>query len=118
MFGTVKINKANGGIMSKGKYLLLIVGFILTVGALDLWADVTLPKLLSDGMVLQQGMKVNIWGTADPNEHVTVAFQDQSASTVANGSGHWQVRFNPLSPGGPFSLTITARNTIVLHDVL
>jgi sialate O-acetylesterase len=84
----------------------------------DLRADVKLPNLISDGMVLQQGMKVNIWGTADPGEHVTVTLQDQRATSVADGKGMWQVKLGPLNPGGPFTLTVAGKNIVVLHDVL
>jgi sialate O-acetylesterase len=56
----------------------------LMLGALSLRAEVKLPSLLSDGLVLQQGMKVNIWGTADPGEQVTVTLGDQQASGVAD----------------------------------
>jgi sialate O-acetylesterase len=91
---------------------------VLAFGALELRADVKLPKLISDGMVLQQGTKVNIWGTADPGEHVTVALQDQRANAVADGTGHWQLKLGPLSPGGPFMLTVAGKNTLVLPDVL
>jgi sialate O-acetylesterase len=90
----------------------------LALGMRDLRADVKLPNLISDGMVLQQGMKVNIWGTADPGEHVTVTLQDQRATSVADGKGMWQVKLGPLNPGGPFTLTVAGKNIVVLHDVL
>jgi sialate O-acetylesterase len=81
-------------------------------------AEVKLPALISDGMVLQQGMKVSIWGTADPGEQITVTIKDQEARGVADRDGQWNVRLGPLSPGGPFTLTIAGKNTITLHDVL
>ncbi len=90
----------------------------LFLGALSLRADVKLPSLLSDGVVLQQGMKVNIWGTADPGEQVTVTLGDQRLSGTADNEGQWQVKLGPLNPGGPFTLTIAGKNTITLHDVL
>ena len=65
-------------------------------------------------MVLQRDMPVPIWGTADNGEKVTVQFNGQSASTVAT-DGKWMVRLKPLSPGGPFALTI---NTITLNNIL
>jgi sialate O-acetylesterase len=73
--------------------------------------------LFSDGMVLQQGMKVPVWGTADDNERVTVQFQSQEASTTAKG-GKWMVRLENLKAGGPFEMTITASNTIRIKNVL
>jgi sialate O-acetylesterase len=93
------------------------VGFVLTA-AVCLYADVKLPALLSDGMVLQQGVKANVWGIADPGEHVTVSFNNQQANVVADSSGQWSVKLGPLNAGGPFPLTIVGKNKITLHDVL
>ena len=81
-------------------------------------AEVKLPGLLSDGMVIQQGMKVNIWGTAAPGEQVSVSLKDQQVSAVADGEGQWKVKLGPLNAGGPFTLTIAGKNTIALHDVM
>jgi len=107
----------NGNVM-RGKFAITLASISLMLGVLDLHADVKLPKLIADGMVLQQGVKVNIWGSADPGEHVAVSFQDQRASAVANGAGHWELKLGPFSPGGPFTLTISGKNALVLHDVL
>jgi sialate O-acetylesterase len=104
--------------MSRRRFAVVVASIVLALGGSDLRADVRLPKLISDGMVLQQAMPVNVWGTADPGEHITVKMQDQSLSTVADASGHWQIKLNPLSPGGPFTLTVAGKNTVVLHDVL
>lgn len=104
--------------MSRTRLAGICAGMVLLFGALQLRADVKLPKLLSDGLVLQQGVKLNIWGNADPGERVSVTMQDQHASAVADDTGRWQVKLGPLSPGGPFKLTISGKNTLVLHDVL
>jgi sialate O-acetylesterase len=73
--------------------------------------------LFSDGMVLQQGMKVPVWGTADDNERVTVQFQSQEVATTAK-DGKWMVRLEDLKAGGPFEMTIRAGNTIRIKNVL
>jgi sialate O-acetylesterase len=104
--------------MLRGRFAVAVVCMFLALGAVELRADVKLPKLISDGMVLQQAMPVNIWGTADPGEHVAVTFEGQHSSGVADAAGHWQIKLNPLSPGGPFTLTVAGKNTLVLHDVL
>ena len=106
------------GLRLRGTAAAIFVFLGTAFGALNLRADVKLPQLLSDGVVLQQGMKVNIWGTADQGEHVIVTLQEQRSSAVADGSGHWQVKLGPLSPGGPFTLTVAGKNTLVVHDLL
>jgi sialate O-acetylesterase len=92
--------------------------YSLFFGASGLRAEVKLPSLLSDGLVLQQGTKLNIWGRAEPGEQVSVALKDQHESAVTNSEGQWRVKLGPLSAGGPFTLTIAGKNTITLHDVL
>ena len=82
-------------------------------GSLD--AAVKLPALISDHMVLQQGMPVRIWGSAGPGESVRVEFQGQSVSTAASPEGKWQAWLRPLTTAGPLEMTI---NSTTIHDVL
>src|SRR5262245_56301643 len=105
-------------IISKAKLSAMVCCSALMIGVLGLRAEVKLPSVLSDGMVLQQGMKLNIWGTADPGERVTVTLKDQKVGDVADSNGKWKVSLSPLDAGGPFTLTISGKNTITLHDVL
>jgi len=81
-------------------------------------ADVRLPSLISDGMVLQQGVPVNLWGMADPLERVAATLNNQQASAVADQRGEWRIKLGPLPAGGPFTLKIVGKNTISIHDVL
>jgi sialate O-acetylesterase len=73
--------------------------------------------LFVSGAVLQQGMRLPVWGTAGNGESVTVRFQDQSVTTTTK-SGRWMVRLQPLKAGGPFSLSIVGSNTLVLTNIL
>jgi sialate O-acetylesterase len=71
-------------------------------------ADIKPHGLIGDGMVLQQGMKVPIWGTGSPHSTVTVTFQGREFKSEANANkpGHWLVRLDDLKPGGPYEMTI------------
>jgi sialate O-acetylesterase len=73
--------------------------------------------LFSDGMVLQQGIKAPVWGTANDGEQVAVRFQDQQVSATAK-DGKWIVRLEELKAGGPFEMVITGKNTIRFKNVL
>jgi len=106
------------GMISKANSIAMSCCCALLLGALGGRAEVKLPSLVSDGMVLQQGMPVNIWGTADPGERVTVTLGDQQASGVAASDGQWKVKLGPLNAGGPFTMTIAGKNTLTLRDVL
>src|SRR5437762_13671287 len=90
-------------------------GFVLA--AAPARAAVKPHGLFSDGAVLQQGMRVPVWGTAGEGEKVTVSFQGQTASTTARG-GNWQVALKPLKAGGPFTLTLRGDNTVEVKNVL
>ncbi len=80
-------------------------------------AEVKLEGLISDGLVLQQGVAVPVWGTANDGEKVVVKLQDQTVATTA-AHGRWNVRFKALKAGGPFTMTISGENTIKLSNVL
>jgi len=82
------------------------------------YADVKLPALISDNMVLQQGRQVAIWGTADPGEQVAVSLGEDKQSATADSNGQWKVQLGPLKKGGPFEMTVAGKNTVTLHNVL
>jgi len=81
-------------------------------------AAVTPNPLFADHAVLQQGASVPVWGTADPAEVVTVEIARQKVSATAGADGKWLVHLPPMKAGGPFTLTISGTNRIVLADVL
>ncbi len=81
-------------------------------------AEVTLPALLADHMVLQRDLPVHIWGSAAAGEAVSVTFHGETRSAVADRLGRWSVYLPPVAPGGPFELTVQGTNTITLRDVL
>jgi len=84
----------------------LILLLLVFVGAVH--AEVRLPAIISDNVVLQQGTKVRIWGNAKPGERVTVTFQNKSTETVGDAQGRWQVFIGPLKNGGPAELTVNS----------
>lgn len=86
--------------------------------AAPLSAGVRLPAILSDHMVLQQGVPVRIWGSDDPGRAVAVAFRDQKAAARADAHGNWVLFLKPLAPGAAAVLTVTGSSRIDIHDVL
>lgn len=97
--------------------LASLVVAILTATSPALRAEVKLNSLFSDGVVLQRGVAVPVWGTAKDGEKVTVTFQDQTVVTTAR-NGRWLVRLNRLKAGGPFTLSVTGDNMVVINNVL
>lgn len=92
-----------------------LVVFLLTAAS---FAQVRLPKLLSDGMVLQRETKVKIWGWAAAGEKVNVNFLKKDYKAVADENGNWKVELPKMKAGGPFEMKITAGNSITIKDVL
>jgi sialate O-acetylesterase len=95
----------------------------LLIAALISWAapalaDVRLPALFTDHMVLQQGQKNRVWGSADPGEDVIVTIAGQRQTAKANDKGKWQVTLDALPVGGPHTLAITGKNKLAVEDVL
>lgn len=82
-------------------------------------ADVSLPKVLGDHMVLQRDQSVPIWGKAAPGEQVTVHFGSQEKKTQASPSGDWMVKLDPMTASSsPATLSIVGANKIDLTDIL
>ena len=81
-------------------------------------AEVRLPYLLADHMVIQRGLPVAVWGWAAPGETVTASFRGATRSTRADELGRWSVTLPPGEAGGPFELTVEGGNRIVLCDVM
>lgn len=82
------------------------------------FADVSLPKIFGNNMVLQSNQKIPVWGSASPGEKVTVQLNKQTVSTVTSREGKFSVRLEPESPGGPYSLKLKGRNSLEFTNVL
>lgn len=78
-------------------------------------AKIILPNLITDGMVLQRGTPVKIWGKADSGEKIQLTFLKKKYQTVADSLGNWQISLPALKPGGPFSMSI---NEVTLNNIL
>lgn len=82
-------------------------------------ADVKLPNVISDHMVLQADRAVPIWGTAAAGEKVTVSFRDQKKEVAAAADGKWRVDIGPFKPGGDAGeMTVAGTNSIAIKNVL
>jgi len=86
--------------------------------ALSAHADVKLPALFSDNMVLQQGVPVQLWGWADANEEVKVDCAGHNASILCSGEGRWRMTLPKHKAGGPYTITFSGHNTIALTNVV
>jgi len=82
-------------------------------------ADVHLPGIFGSHMVLQQDIKIPVWGTADAGEAVTVTLGDHTGKATADASGKWRVDLAPVATSAtPLTLTVTGKNSVKFDDVL
>lgn len=102
--------------MTRFRWLAVLPAVLAGGIAAGASAEVRPNPLFSDGVVLQRGMPVPVWGTTKNGERVTVAFQGQKVSATPR-DGRWIVRLRPLNEGQPSDMTITGENTVVVHNV-
>lgn len=95
----------------------LIVFILLIISAISS-ANVRMPLLFSDGMVLQRDKQIPIWGFADANESVEIHFNKQIKKTTADKNGKWTVNLAAEKAGGPFELVVIGKNKITIKNVL
>jgi sialate O-acetylesterase len=97
---------------------LTAVSLLALLAAVPARADVTLPAVFSNHMILQADMPAPIFGRAALGEQVAVELNGQRKTVTADKDGKWLVRLDPLKAGGPYELKVTAANTLTVKDVL
>lgn len=103
--------------MSRALTRSVIVSLGLLAAA-NLQADVRLPALFSQHMVLQREAQVPVWGWAEPGEEVAVAIGGQTQTARADAQGKWMVKLSKLQAGGPQKLSVQGKNSLTIDDVL
>ena len=88
--------------------------------ALHIYAEVRLPAVIGDHMVLQQQSEVKLWGWCDPNEKIKVSsgWDTATYNTVGIADGKWMLSIKTPVAGGPYNITINGNNKLVIEDVL
>lgn len=97
--------------------LIFVLAVLISNSA---FAQVKLPAIISDNMILQQNSKVALWGWAKPGEKITITNNWNNKSTVVNtdASGKWLTYIVTTKAGGPYQLTFKASNTIEVKNIL
>jgi sialate O-acetylesterase len=81
-------------------------------------AQIKLPRIFGDSMVLQRNAPLRVWGWAAPAEAITVQFHQQQKSVKADANGNWEAVLAPEQVGGPYDLQVKGKTTITLHGIL
>lgn len=96
----------------KFAFFLLISGTMM--------ANVTLPNIFGDNMVLQRNSEVKIWGWANPKEAIKLvsSWNNQEYKVVANNQAQWELHIKTPEAGGPYSISIKGYNEVILKNIL
>ncbi len=81
-------------------------------------AQIKLPVLISNGMVLQRDLPVKLWGHAAIGEKISIKFNGRSYNTNADNAGFWSVMLPVMQAGGPYTIDLEASNKIHLENIL
>ncbi|OKS87317.1 hypothetical protein RG47T_2777 [Mucilaginibacter polytrichastri] len=90
--------------------------FLLTIPSA--YAQVSLPKLVSDNMVLQRDTKIKLWGWAGRHEKVTIKFNNKTGKAITGDDGKWMILLPVMKAGGPYTMEISASNHITIRNIL
>jgi len=97
------------------KILILILIVVVAIGSNQVNAEVKLPRLISNGMVLQRDTPLKIWGWANSGEKVKVEFLGKKYQTKTDKQGNWKVYLPAIAAGGPYTMKV---NEIEIKDIL
>ncbi len=94
-------------------FLIFLLGFSLVN-----FAQIHLPDIIQDGMVLQRDQNIKLWGTASPSEKIALHFNRRSFRTIADLEGKWEIDLPAVKAGGPYTMNFSGRNNVQVKDVL
>jgi sialate O-acetylesterase len=97
---------------------LSIYALLLLFSTAGVFGQLHLPRLISDGMVLQRDTPLKIWGWTGKSQTVKLEFLGKEFSTVADTAGKWIISLPPSPAGGPFTMKINSGNEIEIKDIL
>ncbi|MHC4727975.1 MAG: sialate O-acetylesterase, partial [Planctomycetota bacterium] len=100
--------------------VLFVFSVLLLTSTGAIFADVKLPAIIGDNMVLQRGKKVSLWGWAKPGEEVMVGVSWTSMrwAVTANEDGKWIFKMNPPKTSGPHEMTFSGKNLIRVKNIM
>ena len=98
--------------------ILKFVFFLLI--STTMMANVSLPNIFGDNMVLQRNSEVKIWGWGSPKEEIKLvsSWNNQEYKVTANNQAQWQLKIKTPEAGGPFTISIKGYNEVVLKNIL
>ncbi|MFO7622572.1 MAG: sialate O-acetylesterase [Bacteroidales bacterium] len=104
----------------KKLFQFIAICFLLLFAEADLLAQLSLPSIFGDNMVLQQQTNAAIWGNATANATVSVrtSWNNRTVTTRADREGLWKIKIPTPSAGGPYTVTISDGKPVTLRNVM
>lgn len=104
--------------MIKKNSLVVLITILFFINAA--WGNIRLPSVIISHMVLQQQSTATLWGWADPAEKIFVStsWSNTIDSVIATGDANWKIKIKTPIAGGPYTITLKGRSTIVLEDIM
>ncbi len=102
-------------IIQTGTLMLFLIAFTLSLSA-----EIKLPSIFGDNMVLQQQTNAAIWGKATPNSTISVraSWNNRSVTTRADSEGRWKLKVPTPAAGGPYTVIISDGKPVTLRNVM
>jgi len=97
------------------RFAIIILITVSNLSRVD--AQLRVPSLISDGMILQRNTPLRIWGWGVPHEYLSLHFKERTYSTLINKQGKWEIQIPPQPAGGPYAMLIESRKKIEINDI-
>ncbi len=81
-------------------------------------AQIRLPRLISDGVVLQREQEINLWGWASPGERIRIEVAGERLRARADGAGRWSATLPAQPAGGPFTMQLSGSNEVTVGNLM
>ncbi|WP_269237097.1 sialate O-acetylesterase [Flavobacterium flavigenum] len=97
-----------------------IFKFVFFLISGTMMANVSLPNIFGDNMVLQRNSEVKIWGWANPKEEIKLvsSWNNQEYKVTANNQAQWELKIKTPEAGGPYTISIKGYNEVILKNIL
>jgi len=106
--------------MKRTLHYFLTIFLVAVISVSSVFAEIKLPSIFCDNMVMQQQTEAAIWGKSTKNATVKVStsWNNKSYSTQASANGEWKLKVATPKAGGPYEITITDGKAMKLKNVL
>lgn len=109
----------NHSTTTAGKRKCVLITCLLFFYSISMHCQLALPKLISDGMILQRDTPLTIWGWSSASDTISVQFKDKTYKAITSTQGKWSAVLPSEAAGGPYRMVISNNTSrIAISDIL